>query len=54
MTYQDDFTVPTELLDQIAQQGLDYLPELIRTLVNNAMQLERQKHLGPAPYERTP
>ena len=54
MTSQDDFTVPTELLHQVAQQGLDYLPELIRTLVNNAMQLERQKHLGAAPYERTP
>jgi transposase-like protein len=30
------------------------MPELIRILVNAAMQAERQKHLGAGPYERTP
>ena len=54
MTYQDDFTLPTEYLEQIGAQGLEYLPELIRILVNTAMQAERQKHLGARPYERTP
>jgi hypothetical protein len=29
MTYQDHFTLPTELLEQVAEQGLDFLPELI-------------------------
>lgn len=29
MTYQDDFTLPNELLEQVAEQGLDFLPELI-------------------------
>jgi transposase-like protein len=53
MTYQDDFTLPTEYLEQIGEQGLDYLPEMIRILVNAAMQAERQKHLGAAPYERS-
>ena len=53
MTYQDDFTLPTELLDQVAEQGLDFLPELIRIVVNTAMQLERQKYLGVGPYERS-
>jgi len=46
MTYPSDFTLPTELLEQISEQGLEYLPELIRILVNTAMQAERQKHLG--------
>ena len=27
MTYQGDFTLPSELLDQIAAQGFDKLPE---------------------------
>lgn len=54
MTYQEDFTLPTEYLEQIGEQGLSYLPELIRILVNAAMQAERQKHLGAGPYERTP
>jgi len=54
MTYQEDFTLPTEYLEQIGEQGLSYLPELIRIVVNAAMQVERQKHLGASPYERTP
>lgn len=54
MTYPTDFTLPTELLEQISEQGLEYLPELIRILVNTAMQAERQKHLGAELYERTP
>jgi transposase-like protein len=54
MTYQGDFTLPTELLEQIAANGFDKLPELIRVVVNAAMQAERQQYLGAAPYQRTP
>ena len=54
MTYKEDSTLPSELLEQISEQGLEYLPELIRILVNTAMQAERQKHLGAELYERTP
>jgi putative transposase len=53
MTYQNDFTLPTEIMEQIAEHGLDYLPELIRTVVNTAMQVERQKHLRAGLYERS-
>jgi len=53
MTYQDHFTLPTEILEQVAEQGLDFLPELIRIVINTAMQVERQKHLGVGPYERS-
>jgi len=54
MTYQTDCTLPDELLEQIAEQGLEVVPELIRTIINTAMQLERQNHLGVGPYERSP
>ncbi len=54
MTYQGDFTLPTELLEQIAANGFDQLPELIRVVVNAAMQAERQQYLGAAPYQHTP
>lgn len=54
MTYKTDCTLPDELLEQIAEQGLDVLPELIRTVINAAMQIERQNHLGVGPYERSP
>lgn len=54
MTYQDDFTLPSELLEQIATQGFDILPELIRIMVNAAMRGERQQYLGAAPYQHSP
>lgn len=53
MTYQDHFTLPTELLEQLVTEGFDALPELIRVLLNTAMQIERQQHLGAGPYERS-
>ena len=53
MTYQNDCTLPNEIVEQIAEQGLDYLPELIRIVVNAAMKAERQQYLGVAPYERS-
>lgn len=54
MTYQGDFTLPPELLEQIATQGFDVLPELIRVVINAAMQAERQQYLGVAPYQHSP
>jgi len=54
MTYQANCTLPTELLEQIAAEGLETLPELIRILINEAMRLEREQHLGAGPYERSP
>lgn len=54
MTYRNDSTLSEDLLETLADNGLDCLPDLFRILVNAAMQLERQKHLGAEPYERTP
>jgi len=54
MTYREDFTLPAELLEQVSTQGFHVLPELIRIVVNAAMQAERQQHLKAAPYQRTP
>lgn len=52
MTYRKDCTLPEELLEQIAREGFDVLPKLIQTVINTAMQIEREKHLGVGPYER--
>ena len=54
MTYQGDFTLPDELLEQISTQGIDFIPELIRLLINTAMKAERQQYLGAAPYQHSP
>lgn len=53
MTYLTDCTLPEELLEQIAQQGLDVLPDISHTVINAAMVIERQNHLSAAPYERS-
>jgi len=53
MTYREDFTLPTELLEQVKEHGLDILPELIRVILNTAMQAEREQHMNAEPYQRT-
>jgi len=52
MTYQNNSTPSPEILEKILEQGLEYVPELIRIIVNEAMKQERQKFLGVDPYQR--
>ena len=37
MTYQDDFTVPAEIMEQIAAEGLAYGPQMIALLINSPL-----------------
>jgi putative transposase len=53
MTYHKDFTIPSEIMEQITAQGLDCLPEMIRVMMNAAMKAERQQFIGADLYERT-
>jgi len=53
MTYREDFTLPAEIMEQVQAQGLDVLPELIRIVINAAMQAERSEHLNAGPYQHT-
>ena len=53
MIYKDDCTLSKEYLEQLTEDGLESLPEMIRLLVNQAMQIERDKHLNVKPYERS-
>ena len=52
MIYENDCTLPTEYLEQLTKLGLGSLPEMIRVMVNEAMRIERENHLGAKPYER--
>ncbi len=54
MAYNDDCTLPAALLEQISSEGFEALPELIRIVINAAMQAERQKHLRVEPFEHSP
>lgn len=53
MTYRNDFTLPAELMEQVAEQGWEVLPELIRIVINAAMQAERSEYLQAEPYQHT-
>lgn len=53
MTYRNDFNLPGEILEQIATQSFDVIPELIRIVLNAAMEAERQQYLKAAPYQHT-
>jgi hypothetical protein len=37
MTYQNNFTLSPDILEAITEQGLEYIPELIRIIVHEAM-----------------
>ncbi|HUI88210.1 MAG TPA: hypothetical protein VLX61_05750 [Anaerolineales bacterium] len=54
MTYREDFTLPAELWEQVQEQGLDILPELIRVIINTAMQSERAEHWNAELYQHNP
>ena len=49
MTHQENYTFAEEL----SEKGLDAIPEMMRVLINQAMQAERSKYLQADEYERT-
>ena len=49
MTHQNDYTFAQDL----TTKGLEAIPELLRVLINNAMQVERTQYLQASEYERT-
>lgn len=49
MTHQSDYTLSADL----AEKGLEAVPELLRVLINQAMQAERARFLNAGEYERT-
>ena len=52
MIYKNDCTLPEEYLGELTEQGMEGLPDLIRLMINEAMQIERENYLGAKPYER--
>lgn len=54
MTREMDSNVMSEVLELIAQQGLDGMAEAYRILLNAAMKAERSAALGADAYERSP
>jgi putative transposase len=53
MTHQNDYSLSPTIVEEIARLGLDGIPEMIKVLINSAMQAERSKHIQAGEYERT-
>lgn len=53
MTRPEEYSVIEDIMELLADDGFDALSEALRLIVNQAMRLERQKHLGVGPYERS-
>ena len=49
MTHQNDYT----FLEDIAEKGLEAVPEMMRVLINQAMQAERSRYMQAGKYKRT-
>ena len=53
MIYDNNCTLPEEYLELIQENGLEGLSEIIRLMVNQAMQFERENFLNARAYERS-
>ena len=51
--HQRDISLPAGILNPILEGGLAGLPEAVSLLVNQAMLIEREHHLGARAYERS-
>jgi len=53
MTREPESTPVADVMELLAEQGLDGMPNAIRILLNEAMKIERAQALGAGPYERS-
>lgn len=53
MTRPEEYSVIQDIVKLLADDGFNALGEALRRIINQAMQLERQQHLGVGPYERS-
>ena len=53
MTEDQNPTIAANVLEPILDHGLEGLPDAVATLINHAMLIEREQHIGAAPYQRT-
>lgn len=53
MARPEEYSVIQDVVKLLADDGFNALGEALRRIINQAMQLERQQHLGVGPYERS-
>ena len=53
MTHQQNYNLSYDVIEELSQNGINAIPDLLRVLLNNAMQAERSRYLQAGEYERT-
>ena len=53
MTHQENYNLSSDVIEELTQKGFNAVPDLLKVLLNNAMQAERSKYLQAGEYERT-
>ncbi len=53
MAHQKNYNLSTSMIEELAQNGLEVIPELVWVILNSVMQAERSKYLQANAYERT-
>ncbi len=53
MTHEENYIASESILEHLIQHGVKELNHVLSTLLNEAMRLERTRHLNAAPYERS-
>jgi len=53
MTCQTNNNVLSQIMEVILNEGMEGLNKAISILINEAMQVERSRHLNAEPYART-
>lgn len=53
MTYHEQDNQDLSAAELIAARGLDGMGDAVSLLINQAMRIERERHLGASPYERS-
>lgn len=53
MTHQNNYTLVEKLSEELLADGMSSLPELLRIIINTAMQAERAQYLQAGAYERS-
>ena len=53
MTEDPNQTIAASILDPILNYGLEGLPDAVSVLINHAMLIEREHHIGAGPYQRS-
>src|SRR5215216_3485638 len=53
MAMREDYTGISELAEVLSEKGLEGLGQAVEILINEAMRIERDRHLNAKAYERT-